>query len=80
VEIYDSQIVGGKSYDLATSGRRLANATYAASHGTERFSALIYGMDLTPLIDDDMLDIAEYISGYLHRFNQDVIQRIKKFG
>ena len=30
-----SQICGGKRYDLATLGRRLANATYAESHGTD---------------------------------------------
>src|SRR5690554_2194635 len=32
VEVFDSQIVGGKRYDLATMGRRLANATYSESH------------------------------------------------
>ncbi len=35
VAIFDSQICGGKRYDLATQGRRRAHATYAASHGTD---------------------------------------------
>ena len=45
VEVFDSQVSGGKRYDLATMGRRLANATYAASHGVDTASALIYGME-----------------------------------
>lgn len=30
--VFDSQIAGGKRYDLAAEGRRLANATFSASH------------------------------------------------
>ena len=32
INIFASQIAGGKRYDLATIGRRLSNATYASSH------------------------------------------------
>ena len=32
IGVFDSQICGGKRYDLATQGRRRAHATYAASH------------------------------------------------
>ena len=31
VGVFDSQVTGGKRYDLATAGRRLAHATYYAS-------------------------------------------------
>lgn len=79
VGVFDSQICGGKRYDLATAGRRMANATYAASHGTDQATALIYGMDLTPLISDPALNISEYVEGYLERFRQNVAGRIKKF-
>lgn len=78
VGVFDSQICGGKRYDLATEGRRLANATYAASHGTDQASALSYAMDLTPLINDIHADIREYISGYIERFKEDVMQKISK--
>ena len=77
LEVYDSQICGGKRYDLATIGR-LANATYAESHGTDNSKSLTYSMDLTPLIEDDSLDISEYILGYIDRFKQDVCSKIKK--
>lgn len=78
VEVFDSQVCGGKRYDLATVGRRLANATYAASHGTDSASALSYAMDLTPLIQDEKLDVAQYIQDYIERFRQDVAARIDK--
>ena len=52
VGLFDSQVAGGKRYDLATEGRRLAHATYYASHATDVETALNYAMDLTPLIED----------------------------
>jgi LmbE family N-acetylglucosaminyl deacetylase len=77
--VYDSQICGGKRYDLATAGRRLANATYAESHGTDKASALIYAMDLTPLIKEDDLDIKTYVKGYIERFKADVLEKINTY-
>ncbi|HOJ22754.1 MAG TPA: PIG-L family deacetylase, partial [Armatimonadota bacterium] len=47
--VFDSQICGGKRYDLATLGRRRAHATYHASHGTDDTTQLNFAMDLTPL-------------------------------
>jgi LmbE family N-acetylglucosaminyl deacetylase len=78
LEVHDSQICGGKRYDLATEGRRLANATYAESHGTDSASSLTYSMDLTPLIEDDQLDVVEYIMGFIDRFKQDVYNKMTK--
>ena len=46
--VFDSQIAGGKRYDLATLGRRAANATFFESHATDTATQLIFGMDLTP--------------------------------
>jgi LmbE family N-acetylglucosaminyl deacetylase len=78
VEVFDSQIIGGKRYDLATLGRRLANATYSESHAIDQSNALIYAMDLTPLIEDDHLDITSYVLDYIKRFESDVKKRIEK--
>jgi hypothetical protein len=76
VGVFDSQVTGGKRYDLATAGRRLAHATYYASHGTDQESALSFAMDLTPLVADPTLDIAEYVLGYVDRFREDVVKRM----
>lgn len=75
--VHDSQICGGKRYDLATEGRRLANATFSASHGTDSSSTVSFAMDLTPLIINDSLDISEFIQSYIDGFRNDVVNKIK---
>ena len=78
VSLFDSQIAGGKRYDLATEGRRIANATYYASHGTDTAESLIFAIDLTPLIEDDSLNVIDFINKYITSFKTDVNARIKK--
>ena len=78
LEVHDSQICGGKRYDLATQGRRLANATYAENYGVDKISALSYAMNLTPLALDDRLDISDYVAGYIESFKNDIKARIAK--
>jgi LmbE family N-acetylglucosaminyl deacetylase len=77
--VFDSQICGGKRYDLATMGRRRANATYHASHGTDESTSIIFGMDLTPLIKDDSLDIQSYLASFINNFAKDVSDRVGNF-
>lgn len=79
VGVFDSQIVGGKRYDLATMGRRRAHATYHESHSVDAAQMLNFGMDLTPLIQSETLDPAEYINGFLRRFSENVNSKIRKF-
>jgi len=78
VGIFDSQICGGKRYDLATMGRRRANASYLESHATDVATSVIFGIDLTPLIKDPSLDLKEYIGGFINRFAQEVSGRLAK--
>lgn len=80
VGVFDSQVSGGKRYDLATAGRRLAHATYFASHGTDEENALTFAMDLTPLIDHPELPVAEYVLGFIDRFRADVETRLRSAG
>lgn len=76
--VFDSQIAGGKRYDLASMGRRRANATYWGSHGVDETTGLSYGMDLTPLIKDLNLTPAEFVGQFLQRFTTDVQQRVMR--
>ncbi len=75
---YDSQICGGKRYDLATAGRRKAHATYHASHGVDVYESLNFGMDLTPLIEDVELAPADLLGVYIERFADEVMGRVGK--
>ncbi|HAE59781.1 MAG TPA: PIG-L family deacetylase [Anaerolineae bacterium] len=76
--VFDSQICGGKRYDLASMGRRKANATYSESHGVDETLGLSYGMDLTPLITDDKLDPKAFILTQIQKFAEDVAARVGK--
>ncbi len=78
VAVYDSQICGGKRYDLATQGRRKAHATYFTSHVTDATTGLSFGMDLTPLMTDVHKDPASYVQEYIQRFAQEVADRLNQ--
>lgn len=65
---FASQIGGGKRYDLAVEGRRAANATFLDPRSTDEATKVIFGMDLTPLIEDAALDPGEYVDGMIERF------------
>lgn len=80
VGVFDSQICGGKRYDLATLGRRRANATYFASHGTDATTGLSFAMDLSPLVRDPELDPAEFVAERIRRFEGDVRAKIRDMG
>ncbi len=74
--VFDSQIAGGKRYDLASAGRRRANATYFESHGADRHTSLIWGMDLTPLLHG--ADPARLVTDYIARFEREVSERLAR--
>lgn len=78
--VFDSQICGGKRYDLAVRGRRKAHATFSESHATDKNENLIYGMDLTPLIQDDALQPSELYARYLGAFQSEILGRLSKLG
>ena len=76
--VFDSQICGGKRYDLATMGRRRANATYFASHDTDTSTGMLFAMDLTPLIEDETKDLQAYVQEFTTRFVQDITARLTR--
>lgn len=75
--VFDSQISGGKRYDLAVLGRRRANATFFEPHGVDQATHLTFAMDLTPLVHDASLDPAQYVTGFIRKFQEDVEQKIR---
>jgi hypothetical protein len=76
--VFDSQIAGGKRYDLATMGRRRANATYFASHGTDTATGMAFAMDLTPLILEPRLGVWEYVKRFLEGFSDETADRLAR--
>jgi len=76
--VHDSQICGGKRYDLATLGRRRAHATYHQSHGTDAATGMTYAMDLTPLMEETSKDVPAFVEEAVERFARDVSERIRR--
>jgi hypothetical protein len=77
LKVFDSQISGGKRYDLAAMGRRVAHATFFQSHTTDTASHLSFGMDLTPLIENPNLSVEEFTKDLLHQFESEVLEGLK---
>ncbi len=71
-QTFASQIAGGKRYDLATDGRRRANATYFTAHQVDHATHLSFAMDLTPLLRDDSLDVIGFTLDFIDRFRKNV--------
>jgi LmbE family N-acetylglucosaminyl deacetylase len=76
--VFASQIAGGKRYDLATLGRRSANATFFESHATDTATQLIFGMDLTPLTNDPSQDITGYTLKFIDDLRADVAAKLNR--
>lgn len=77
---FDSQLSGGKRYDLAAAGRRVANATFGNPRTPDSASAIVHAMDLTPLARDDSLSPVTFMERHLERFQQDALNRLNRHG
>lgn len=77
VGVFDSQIRGGKRYDRALSGRHRAHATFHASHEADAASSLMYGMDLTPAVEDGEPDLEGLMRSCTSSFQTDVLDRLQ---
>ena len=75
---YDSQVGGGKRYDLAAAGRRLAHATFSNASTVDTARALIYAMDLTPLIVDDSLSVSAHLASHIEHMTCETVDRIER--
>ena len=73
---YESQLSGGRRYDLGAAGRNLAHAAFSDPYAGSTPAALAYAMDLTPLIVDDALEVASYVDRHIERLRRETIDRI----
>lgn len=76
--VFDSQISGGKRYDMASLARRRANATYFESHGVDTTTGLSFAMDMTPLLKDVSKNPADFVQEFINRFAQEVSDRLQR--
>lgn len=69
---FQSQISGGKRYDLAVEGRRRANATFSNPRALDAESRLQIAIDLSPLIHEDM-PLPAFKASVMKRFESEIM-------
>lgn len=77
--VFDSQIAGGKRYDLGMNGRRAANATLDDPYTPDGSTRMTFAMDMTPLILDDTLDSLEFALGFVRRLEADIRAKLAPY-
>ncbi|PIP83344.1 MAG: PIG-L family deacetylase [Elusimicrobia bacterium CG_4_9_14_3_um_filter_62_55] len=73
LDVFGSQIQGGKNYTEATLGRRRAHATFSDSHHVDAAEALSCAVDLGPLLKDPSLSVAAYCAERIERFRAEAL-------
>jgi LmbE family N-acetylglucosaminyl deacetylase len=74
--VFDSQITGGKRYDLAVEGRRLANATFFDSHSVDDANRVQYAINLTDLLDG-RTPLIDFMRAKLVSFNDEIFKQLE---
>ncbi len=80
LRVFDSQVAGGKRYDIAAIGRRAANATFHTSHATDAMTGISWAIDLTPLVRDETLPPLDFVLNHVDRFRSDISARLRQMG
>lgn len=78
--VFDSQISGGKRYDLAVMGRRLAHATFHESHATDKETGIVFAVDLAPLVAEGAPTLEEFTMSLVEEFAAEVKGVIRTVG
>ena len=78
LKVYDSQISGGKRYDLASLARRKVNATLTDPVNVDVVTGMAYAMDMTPLLLDESLSPKQFVYNLIHHFSSDVADRLSR--
>ncbi len=74
--VFDSQIAGGKRYNLAVEGRRLANATFFDAHSVDETDRVHYAIDLSSLITGER-SLREFMTEKLDLLNQEIFEQLE---
>lgn len=75
---FESQLAGGKRYDLAVVGRRRAQATFREAYRADKFESVTLALELSPFIDNP-LSIWKWMALLQEEFKNDIQDRGLKF-
>ena len=77
ISVFDSQIYGGKGYDVGAIGRRHANATFSESHKVDALSSATFGILLTEFVYSNK-QFVDYTKELIGNFEKEVTERINR--
>lgn len=77
--VFDSQISGGKRYDLSAEARQLANATFYDAFTVDGAKRLTYAIDMTPLFQGEISSVQAFVKEVLSEFSADVVNRVTSY-
>lgn len=72
LEVFESQVVGGKDYVMSTLGRRYQNATFYQSHSVDQFKMISYAIDMKPLIKNPNSSIKQFALSFIEDLKQEI--------
>jgi hypothetical protein len=75
--VFESQVAGGKRYDLGAAGRRSAHAVFGASHAVDTMAGITWAVDLSPVVAEPGIGIREFLASLTGRFARDVERRLE---
>lgn len=72
LDVFESQIAGGKAYTKASIGRRYQNATYFQSHSVDNFKMISYAIDMRPLLKKPDLTVKEFALSFVDDLRKEI--------
>jgi len=76
IGVFDSQIEGGKRYDVGELGHRRGNATYGESHESDQFAQVSLAIDLLELLTHPDTSALDFAKDAISRFESETIERL----
>lgn len=76
LDVFESQIAGGKAYTKASIGRRYQNATYYQSHSVDSYKMISYAIDMKPLLDNPKLSVKEFALSFVDDLRNEISKTI----
>lgn len=76
LNVFESQIAGGKEYTKASIGRRYQNATYYQSHSVDTYKMISYGINYKPLIKNPNLSVKEFALSFVDDLKAEIEENL----
>ena len=76
LDVFESQIAGGKAYTKDSIGRRYQNATYFQSHSVDSFKMISYAIDMKPLLKNPNLGVKEFALSFVDDLRSEISDTI----